>query len=33
MPIDLVTVKFLHVLSSTFLFGTGVGTAFYLFFG
>ncbi|WP_024869822.1 DUF2269 family protein [Pseudoxanthomonas suwonensis] len=29
---DLVTVKFLHVLSSTFLFGTGVGTAFYLFF-
>lgn len=32
MIIDLVTVKFLHVLSSTFLFGTGVGTAFYLFF-
>ena len=29
---DLVTVKFLHVLSSTFLFGTGVGTAFYLLF-
>lgn len=24
--------KWLHVLSSTFLFGTGVGTAFYLFF-
>src|SRR5690606_42029331 len=29
---DLVTGKFLHVLSSTFLFGTGVGTAFYLLF-
>ncbi|GHH46824.1 MULTISPECIES: DUF2269 family protein [Gammaproteobacteria] len=29
---DLATVKFLHILSSTFLFGTGVGTAFYLFF-
>ena len=29
---DLVIVKYLHVLSSTFLFGTGVGTAFYLFF-
>ena len=29
---DLVLVKYLHVLSSTFLFGTGVGTAFYLFF-
>lgn len=29
---DLVLVKFLHVLSSTLLFGTGVGTAFYLFF-
>ncbi len=29
---DLVTVKYLHVLSSTFLFGTGVGTAFYLLF-
>ncbi len=27
---DLVTVKYLHVMSSTFLFGTGVGTAFYL---
>lgn len=24
-------VKWLHVLSSTFLFGTGVGSAFYLF--
>jgi len=29
---DLATVKFLHILSSTFLFGTGVGTAFYLLF-
>lgn len=29
---DLIVVKYLHVLSSTFLFGTGVGTAFYLFF-
>lgn len=27
---DLLTAKYLHVLSSTFLFGTGVGTAFYL---
>lgn len=27
---DVIVVKFLHVLSSTFLFGTGVGTAFYL---
>ena len=27
---DVIIVKFLHVLSSTFLFGTGVGTAFYL---
>jgi len=30
--VDLVVVKYLHILSSTFLFGTGVGTAFYLFF-
>ncbi len=29
---DLILVKYLHVLSSTLLFGTGVGTAFYLFF-
>jgi len=29
---DLIVVKFLHVLSSTLLFGTGIGTAFYLFF-
>lgn len=27
---DILIVKYLHVLSSTFLFGTGVGTAFYL---
>lgn len=25
-------VKWLHILSSTMLFGTGIGTAFYLFF-
>lgn len=29
---DYVTVKWLHVLSSTFLFGTGIGSAFYLLF-
>jgi len=29
---DYVTVKWLHVLSSTLLFGTGLGSAFYLFF-
>ncbi|RPE80038.1 DUF2269 family protein [Vulcaniibacterium tengchongense] len=28
---DPVTVKYLHVLSSTVLFGTGVGSAYYLF--
>lgn len=27
---DIVFVKYLHILSSTLLFGTGVGTAFYL---
>lgn len=27
---DLVAVKYLHILSSTLLFGTGIGTAFYL---
>ncbi len=26
------TLKWLHVLSSTILFGTGIGTAFYIFF-
>jgi len=27
---DILIVKYLHVLSSTLLFGTGIGTAFYL---
>ncbi|HEU4603772.1 MAG TPA: DUF2269 domain-containing protein [Steroidobacteraceae bacterium] len=27
-----VTVKWLHILSSTLLFGTGLGSAFYMFF-
>src|SRR5688572_21679736 len=30
MRVDLIVAKYLHVLSSTFLFGTGVGTAFFL---
>ena len=29
---DYVIVKWLHIMSSTFLFGTGVGSAFYLLF-
>lgn len=29
---DYVTVKWLHILSSTVLFGTGLGSAYYLFF-
>lgn len=29
---DYLTLKWLHILSSTFLFGTGVGSAFYKFF-
>ncbi len=29
---DYAIIKWLHVLSSTFLFGTGIGTAFYMFF-
>jgi uncharacterized membrane protein len=29
---EVLVLKWLHVLSSTFLFGTGVGSAFYLFF-
>jgi uncharacterized membrane protein len=29
---DYVTLKWLHILSSTLLFGTGIGTAFYLYF-
>jgi uncharacterized membrane protein len=29
---EYVLVKWLHILSSTFLFGTGIGSAFYLLF-
>jgi uncharacterized membrane protein len=29
---DYVTVKWLHILSSTLLFGTGIGSAFYMLF-
>lgn len=29
---DYVTLKWLHIVSSTFLFGTGVGSAFYMLF-
>lgn len=29
---DYVTLKWLHIMSATFLFGTGVGSAFYLLF-
>jgi len=29
---DYVTLKYLHVLSSTLLFGTGIGSAFYMLF-
>ncbi len=29
---DYMTIKWLHILSSTLLFGTGFGTAFYMFF-
>lgn len=29
---EVLILKWLHVLSSTLLFGTGIGTAFYLFF-
>ncbi|MDK2124109.1 DUF2269 family protein [Parachitinimonas caeni] len=28
---DYLTMKWLHILSSTILFGTGIGTAFYMF--
>ncbi len=28
---DYLTVKWIHILSSTILFGTGIGSAFYLF--
>jgi uncharacterized membrane protein len=30
--VDYLVLKWLHVVSSTFLFGTGVGSAFYLLF-
>jgi uncharacterized membrane protein len=30
--VDYVTVKWLHILSSTLLFGTGIGSAFYMLF-
>lgn len=29
---DYLTTKWLHILSATFMFGTGFGTAFYMFF-
>lgn len=29
---EYLVVKWLHILSSTLLFGTGLGSAFYLFF-
>jgi uncharacterized membrane protein len=29
---DYVTLKWLHILSSTLLFGTGLGSAFYMYF-
>jgi uncharacterized membrane protein len=29
--VDYLTVKWLHILSSTILFGTGLGSAFYMF--
>jgi uncharacterized membrane protein len=29
---DYIIVKWLHILSSTFLFGTGIGSAFYMLF-
>ncbi len=29
---DYMVVKWLHILSSTFLFGTGIGSAFYMLF-
>jgi uncharacterized membrane protein len=30
--VEYLTVKWLHILSSTLLFGTGLGSAFYMFF-
>jgi uncharacterized membrane protein len=32
IPVDYLIVKWLHVLSATLLFGTGVGTAWYILF-
>jgi uncharacterized membrane protein len=29
---DYLAIKWLHILSATFMFGTGFGTAFYMFF-
>lgn len=29
---DYITLKWLHIMSATFLFGTGVGSAFYMLF-
>jgi uncharacterized membrane protein len=29
---EYLTIKWLHILSATFMFGTGFGTAFYMFF-
>lgn len=29
---DYLTVKWLHILSSTLLFGAGIGSAFYMLF-
>ena len=29
---DYITVKYIHIMSSTLLFGTGLGSAFYMFF-
>jgi len=30
--VDYLTIKWLHILSATLMFGTGFGTAFYMFF-
>lgn len=32
MDMDYIVVKWLHIISSTILFGTGTGTAFFMFF-
>jgi uncharacterized membrane protein len=31
--VEYLIVKWLHILSSTILFGTGIGSAYYMFFG